>query len=256
MEEQMITIEEKVINQIPCLEVVNENLKDEKLPLVLFYHGFESTNDRSMQYAYLLAKQGNRVVLPEIIHHGSRNPLKSKQEMEFAFWNIIFTTIEEIEIIKDTYEANNLIKDEKIIIGGSSMGGMIVYGALVKYPWIKAAASFMGMPAFETFANYLMAAIDTSILPNELKEMVLSECRKRDITQQLEVLQNRPLFIWHGKNDTTVPIEPVQKFYQNIEKMYNLEDGMLEFVIDESAGHYVPNSGVYSFVNWMYKVSK
>lgn len=246
----MVTIEQKLINQIPCLEVIETNNKNEKLPLVIFYHGFESTNDRNVQYAYLLAEQGYRVVLPEIIHHGSRNPLSSKKELNLAFWNIIFTTIDEMKNIKEYYEQEDLIKDKKITVAGTSMGGMILYGALVKYPWITSGASFMGMPSFTLFAEHLLSNIDDSLVTNEMKERLLTECKKRDITNHIDTLRNRPLFIWHGRQDQTVPIPLVEKFYQTIEPQYK-NNSQLLFLVDEKAGHFVPNNGVYSFVKWM-----
>lgn len=246
----MVTIEQKLINQIPCLEVINEQLKNEKLPLVIFYHGFESTNDRNVQYAYLLAERGFRVVLPEIIHHGSRNPLSSKKELNLSFWNIIFTTIDEMEKIKEHYDKENLLKIEKIFVAGTSMGAMIMYGALVKYPWITAGASFMGMPSFTLFAEHLLSTVDTSLITKEIKEQLIEECKKRDITNHIDALNNRPLFIWHGRQDQTVPITLVETFYQTIEPLYKTKKE-LQFIVDEKAGHFVPNNGVYSFVNWM-----
>lgn len=68
----MVIIQSEKIADIPVLHVVKEGKRQEKLPLIIFVHGFTSAKEHNLHFGYLLAEAGYRVVLPDALYHGER----------------------------------------------------------------------------------------------------------------------------------------------------------------------------------------
>ena len=250
----MITIEKEEIKKIPVLHIADEKKKDEKLPFIIFVHGFTSKKENNLHYAYLLAEKGFRVLLPEALYHGERNPGLSGHRLEFRFWDIVLQTIDELEILKSTFEEKQLIDSNRIGVVGTSMGGIVTLGALTKYDWIKAATSLMGMPYYEQFALHQINSmkekgVELPVQEEELAQL-MDKLRQLDLSLHHEKLQNRPLLFWHGKQDPVVPYANTYHFYETIKPLYKNEPNKLQFITDESAGHKVSNEGVEKTVKW------
>lgn len=250
----MITIEREEIQTIPALHIADSTKMDEKLPFIIFIHGFTSVKENNLHYAYLLAQKGFRVLLPEALFHGERNSGLAGQSLEFHFWDIVLKTIDELEILKNTFAEKQLIDPSRIGVVGTSMGGIITLGALTKYNWIKAATSLMGMPYYEKFAIHQINAmkekgVKLPIQENELARL-LDKIRELDLSLHLDKLQNRPLLFWHGKQDPVVPYANTYHFYEKIKPLYKDEPNKLQFITDEKAGHKVSNEGVAKTVQW------
>ncbi|MBP2241138.1 fermentation-respiration switch protein FrsA (DUF1100 family) [Cytobacillus eiseniae] len=250
----MIGIEKKNINDIPLLHIVAANKKDEKLPLIMFVHGFKSIKEKNLHYAYFLAEKGYRVILPEALHHGGRSDGISGNQMMYQFWDIILQTISELEIIKNSLEKEHLIDASRIGLVGTSMGGMITLGALTKYPWIKAATCLMGMPYYEKFAQLQLDEMRKNGLEIPLAEdkiaFLMDKLKSFDLSMQTEKLAGRPLLFWHGEKDPVVPFEYTYHFYETIKPLYEQQPEKLKFIVDEKAGHKVSNEGISQTVRW------
>ena len=54
----MFQIIQKTIGEVPLLEVVKEELRNEELPTVIFYHGWTSHKESVLVQGYELAKRG------------------------------------------------------------------------------------------------------------------------------------------------------------------------------------------------------
>jgi fermentation-respiration switch protein FrsA (DUF1100 family) len=253
----LISIENKIINDIPILHVADQQKWDQELPLILFVHGFTSIYEKNLHYAYLLAKKGYRVILPEALYHGERNEGLSGHNLNFRFWDIVLQTIEEIDIIKTWFEKERLIDPTRIGLAGTSMGGIVTLGALTKYPWIKAAVSLMGMPYYEKFAQWQLDEMHKNGLhiPIDGDEIhhLMGNLRELDLSLQTNKLQNRPLLFWHGRKDLVVPFDYTYHFFETIQPLYEQEPEKLKFIIDEKAGHNVSNEGVAQTIKWFEK---
>lgn len=253
----MIIIEHSKIGDIPYLHVVQKGKLEDKLPFIIFVHGFESAKENNLHYAYLLANRGFRVVLPEALNHGERNPGLSEVEMNLQFWDAVTNTIDELAVIKDHFDRENKIDRERIGLAGTSMGGIITLGALTQYPWIKAAVSLMGMPYYEQFAKVQIQQLEKNGLKlpysEEEKEAVFQHLRKYDLSFQLEKLARRPLLFWHGEKDAVVPHSFSYKFYESIQSIYGEDSEKIMFISDEKAGHKVSTEGVLQLVAWFEK---
>lgn len=251
----MINIKKSHVGEIPFLHIVRNDLNEEQLPFVIFVHGFESAMENNLHYAYLLAGKGFRVVLPEAINHGERNPGLSTQEMNIRFWETVTTTIDELSIIKEHFK--NRIDPNRIGLAGTSMGGIVTLGALTQYPWIKAAVSLMGMPYYEQFSQVQLEQLEKNgvmiPLSDKEKEKVFEHLRHYDLSLQPEKLAGRPLLFWHGMKDPVVPFAFSHKFYESIQPLYEKEPEKIKFIADEKADHKVSREGVLQLVDWFEK---
>jgi fermentation-respiration switch protein FrsA (DUF1100 family) len=246
----VVLVEKLNINGIPSLHIVDERYVLEKLPLVIFVHGFTSAKENNLHYAYLLAEKGIRVVLPEALFHGERQNGLNQKELAFHFWDIVLSTIDELNDVKVYFESKGLIDVERIGLAGTSMGGIITFGALTKYSWINSAVSLMGAPYYQSFAQLQIEEMKKRgiKLPFSDKEQnqLLEKLKQYDLSLQPEKLGNRPLFLWHGRVDQVVPFEYSRKFYDTIKNQYH----QVEFMADEKAGHQVSREGLLKTVKW------
>jgi uncharacterized protein len=250
----LILVEKKRIGHIPVLHIVKQKQFSDKMPLIIFLHGFTSTKERNMHYAYLFAEKGFRVVMPEAKYHGERGEGMPERELGFHFWEIVITSIEELATIKDELVGEGLVDPSRIGIAGTSMGGITTLGALAKYEWIKSGVSLMGNPSFEQFALWQLNEMEKRKiqlgLSNDEISALLNQLKKYDLSQQPEKLNKRPLLFWHGKQDTVVPYQAAYHFYEQNRKSYEGTEDMFAFITDENAGHIVSNAGVMAAAEW------
>ncbi|MBW9217446.1 alpha/beta fold hydrolase [Anoxybacillus sp. ST70] len=246
----MISIIRESIANVPCLHVVKEDDKHHMRPLVIFIHGFTSAKEHNLHFGYLLAEAGYRVVLPDALYHGERpNPL-SDNELHLSFWDIVLTTIRELEEIKNELVDRKLVDPHRIGVVGTSMGGIVTFGALTQYDWIRVAGSLMGSPCYQTFFDLQLQFAErkgmTLPLSNEQIETLRNTLMTYDLSLQPEKLNGRPLFIWHGKQDDVVPFDYTYAFYKQIEPFHE----PLMMLIDEHAGHKVTREAFLQTVQW------
>jgi uncharacterized protein len=250
----LIVVKHEYIKSIPLLNIVNQEDQWEKLPLIIFIHGFTSAKEHNLHYAYLLAESGFRVLLPDALYHGEREQGLDEKDLYTHFWDIVLNTINEINIIKEFYNKEGLIKAGQIGICGTSMGGIITLGALTQYDWIKAAVSLMGMPAYEQFSLWQLDQLKkqgvTLPFTDDQIEQQLSILREYDLSLQPEKLSYRPLLFWHGKKDPMVPYTLSYDFYEMIKPEYQNSPENLLFLMDEKAGHNVSRKGLMATVGW------
>nr|WP_263328359.1 esterase [Neobacillus sp. Marseille-Q6967] len=253
----MFIIEKQQVNNIPLLHIVKKGILHEKLPFILFLHGFTSAKENNLHYAYFLAEKGFRVVLPESLYHGERNQGFSEKELYIHFWKIVLQTIQELPSIKDYYVGKGLADEDRIGLAGTSMGGIVTLGALTQYSWIRAAVSLMGMPAYEKFSRWQIEqfkklGVQLPFTDAEINDQ-LSILSHFDLSQQPEKLKDRPLLFWHGKKDPVVPYDLTYQFYQSLEVQNRGTLDNIQFITDEHADHKVSREGLLATVDWFDK---
>jgi fermentation-respiration switch protein FrsA (DUF1100 family) len=250
----MVIVENGKIENIPLLHVVRQRERLEKLPLVIFIHGFKSVKERNLHYGYLLAEAGFRVLMPEVLYHGERDEGLSDKELYIRFWEMVLNTINEINRLKESYVKKGIVDAQRIGLAGTSMGGIVTLGALTQYKWIKTAVSLMGMPSYEDFSMWQLEQLRTQgvNLPftAEQIEQQLQTLREYDLSGQPEKLANRPLLFWHGKKDPLVPYDLTFQFFESTKPAYQGNPEKLQFITDQRAGHNVSLEGVEATVQW------
>lgn len=250
----MITIERKTIQSIPLLEVVAEQNRNKEVGTIFFFHGFTSYKEVNLHYAYFLAEEGFRVILPDCEYHGERASDKARTfpELGLNFWNIIIQAIQELQVLRDEYVVKGKTDPGKVGVAGTSMGGFITLGALTQYDWISAAVSLMGCPAYIEFAKLAIRQFkkDGHFLPFSDVEIKreLERLSRFDLSLHPEKLKQRPLLFWHGEKDTIVPYRLAYEFYQTVKEDYRAVPERLQFIGDPQAEHKVTRRGVEATV--------
>ncbi|WP_216828349.1 serine aminopeptidase domain-containing protein [Alkalihalobacterium elongatum] len=251
----MFSIVRETIGSVPALHVAKAENFHNPLPLVLFEHGYTSAKEHNLHYAYLLAEKGFRVVLPDALHHGEREKNISFEQRELKFWDIVVQSILEIADIKQDLEHRKLIQTEKIALAGTSMGGIVTFGALTHYDWIHAGGSLMGCPNFEELAKTHLTLLKNQSRVSDKSLQNLEEkinfLTKFDLTNQKEKIRNRPLFIWHGERDDVVPYSMTRNFVKDVQHSIAESERNLKFVSDPLADHKVSREGLLTLVDWL-----
>lgn len=250
----VIIVDKRNISGIPFLHIVKEENKDKALPLVFFIHGFTSAKEHNLHFAYLLAEKGIRAVLPEAAYHGDREKELSREQLSSRFWAIVTNEIKELDILKQHLHQENLIDSGRIGVAGTSMGGIVTLGALTQYDWITAAVSLMGCPSYVELFDEQLALIKKKQLEVPVTEEQIAQQREElkqfDLSLQPEKLNTRPLLFWHGKLDSVVPFAPARRFYESVMPQYEKRPDLLQFIVDERAGHKVSREGLLRTVEW------
>ncbi|WP_071459125.1 prolyl oligopeptidase family serine peptidase [Bacillus massilinigeriensis] len=250
----MIAIEKISIDNIPVLHVVKQDSIKQLLPTVFFLHGFTSTKETNLNYAYLMAEKGLRVVLPEALYHGERGGDKTDKELGFSFWEIVLNNIKELESLKNYFTDKGLTDSAKIGVAGTSMGAITTLGALKCYEWISSAVSLMGSPAFRKLAEWQIAETEKLgiSLPftEEQTARLLARISEYDISLHPEKLSGRPLLFWHGKLDSVVPYEGAEDFFEEVKEDYKSFPEKLQFISDSHAGHKVSKTAIRQTAEW------
>lgn len=247
----MIEIHNEYVNDIPLLHVVKTGKYNEVLPLVFFVHGFTSAKEHNLHFAYLLAEKGFRVILPEAKLHGERNEGISFEKVSYQFWDIVIQTISELASIKEMYVKKGMVDEERIGIVGTSMGGIVTFGALTQYKWIKVAVSLMGSPNYEQLSRSQIKQLKEANIHLPLTEEQLDEklsmLQAFDLSKQPELVNGRPLLFWHGLKDAVVPFNPTFEFYESLKKG---NENKVKFIVDKKAGHKVSREALLETVVW------
>lgn len=240
---------------IPLLHIVDEQQESSEMPVVLFFHGFTSAKEHNLHYAYNLAKKGIRVLLPEAHLHGVRSESLDEVQLSVRFWEIVLTSIEEAGYLHKELKQRGLLDSDKIAFSGTSMGGITTLGCLAAYPWITTAAVMMGTPGYVKLAKGQMKQFENKGFKLPMKDedihKLLDTLANFDLTQHPKRLNDRPVFFWHGMNDTMVPFEPTRNFFNAVKEAYNEHPEDFEFMVDEHAGHAVSRPGMLRAVEFL-----
>lgn len=206
-----LTIRKRTLGTIPLLEVVQKENRNELLPLIVYYHGWQSSKELVLTQGRKLAQAGFRVLLPDAANHGDRY-----QEMtripSLTFWQSIHTNLFEFGFIVNHFKKLGLA-DDRIGVGGVSMGGFTTCALLTHNPEIKAAACVMGSPKPVAYRDRILtrAAEMNRFYPHDY-ESLLSWIPSYDLSLSSETLAGRPLLFWHGTEDHIVPYEDTAAF--------------------------------------------
>ena len=248
---EMIQIIKERIDTIPMLHVVKAELHNQALPTMIYLHGYNGEKISSLTLAYKIAEKGYRVILPDCLYHGDRNENKTQTELDLAFWEIVVHTIKEIPFSKDA--SGKGYSNENIGLGGTSMGGIITYGALRQYEWIKAAAVLMGTAYMSDYAKQLIKQfnkMNTYQITEEEKQEVTKLISPFDLSLQPDALHERPLLIWHGEDDQVVPYQYSPSFYESIKHDYH-DKGQIRFVSEKGRSHHVSRLAMNEAASWI-----
>lgn len=208
-----IAVRKRKIGNIPVLEVVPEHLIYEPLPLIIYYHGWQTSKELVLTQGRKLARENFRVILPDAANHGERKTQLSEIP-SLIFWQSIHTNLFEFSYLVDFFENLGLV-NRQIAVGGVSMGGMTTCGLLCQHSEITAAACVMGSPSMIGYRERIQkhAGAAGFFVPDDY-QLLLGWIEAYDLQTQPEKLAGRPLLFWHGTEDEKIPYADVETFVQ------------------------------------------
>ena len=233
-----LTIRNRQIHDIPVLEIVPEALAAAPLPLIIFYHGWRNNKELMLTQARRLAAKQFRVILPDAMNHGQRKVAELSSVPGMTFWSSIQYNIIEFNVIVTYFNERNWILDERIGIGGYSMGGITTAALLSQHPEIKVATSIMGTPSPSAYIQLIhhSARQRKMTIPTDLRRL-LSWVPQFDLSLQPEKMANRPILFWHGTKDPKIPYQQARDFYlENEGQPYSQKT---QFLTGQDEGHLV-----------------
>ena len=252
-----LTLHSTKIHSIPVLEMYPDlelHPSPGLLPLVIVFHGFDSSKERKLQNALAIAQQGLFVVMPDAVRHGEREDssfaaLTYSQKAEYLF-DIVTETAAEIDSILQHYSQSSIVDSSRCGLEGTSMGGMIVYEYLAKYgrEQIKAAVSIISTPDFGSI-------IDNSKLQNpefyqSYPQSKIDRVKNSHPLPQALKLKDLPLLLLNSEDDTIIPIFPVRTFYTALKHQYT-DARQLRIKTYHDTGHQTTESMIRESAEWM-----
>ena len=201
----MIEIETCQLAEHHLLHAFPSGQRSTPLPCIVFYHGFTSSSLVYSYFAVALAQAGFRVIMPDAAGHGARFNGDEQARMG-RFWQILQQSMQEFTALRAALRAENWLLEERLAVGGASMGAMTALGIMTQHPEVKCVASLMGSGYFTRLARTLFppCALDTPAHQEKFMH-IIAPLAKWDVSQQLARLADRPLLLWHGQDDDVVP---------------------------------------------------
>jgi len=193
----MIELTTQRLGEHEILHAFPAGMREQPLPVVIFYHGFTSSKLVYSYFAVALAQAGFRVVMPDAPDHGARFSGDEQARLS-QFWPILHGNLVEFSGLRDALYQAGWVADDRLAVAGGSMGGMTALGIMTRYPEVKCVASLMGSGYFTTLAHTLFP-------PTGDIDAVVSPLADWDVTHALPRLADRPLLLWHGEADDVVP---------------------------------------------------
>ncbi|WP_213990455.1 esterase [Sodalis sp. dw_96] len=242
----MVEMHQESIDGVEVIHAVPAGLYSQPLPTIFFYHGYTSSKEVYSYFGYALAKAGFRVILPDAPMHGARFSGDEQQRLGH-FWDILRTNIDELPVLKAHFQQQGLIDPERIGVCGASLGGMTALGAMARYPWLKAAAEFMGSGDYLRLAKTLFPPVPlTSSSRQKEFEQRMAPLAEYEVFHQLDKLGDRPLLLWHGDADPLVPAEESRRLYQAL--VAQGSDSRVTYITEPGIGHKITVSALAAAV--------
>ncbi len=225
----------------------NEDLKVK--PCVIFIHGFKGFKDWGF-VPYLaedFSQCGFFVITFNFSHNGVGNSLTEFDELEKFAKNTISREVEELGLVVNSYKNAIFTSNvsEKVGILGHSRGGGVSLILASQKSEISAVAVWASISKFD---RYTEKQIDswkkdgfTEVLNSRTNQMMKLgiellndiEANKHDLLSIEKAVRNlnKPLFIAHGDQDTSVPFVEAEEIYSWADK------DLTTFLEIPAAGH-------------------
>ena len=251
LKSKFIREEKHKIGKIPVIRLVPK-YREEKLPTVIFYHGWSSSKEIQLMRGMILASFGYQVILPDAINHGERGMVDYSNPAEIVrcFWPTILQNLDEYEVIRDFSIENFHADGEKLGISGNSMGGFTASGIFTSNPEIKALVMLNGSANW-TGANFIFKELIPGELPDWLKEEE-KKISAIDPMNHIEKLKDRPILILHGKADSVVDINSQRDFYKMAYSLYE-DRSKIDIIEYKNLNHIVSTNMMEEAVKWFEK---
>jgi len=206
--------------------------KGKNQPVMIYVHGGPESQIRNEYNPVIqfLAAQGYAVVAPNV--RGSMGYGRNYVQLDDVRKRM--DAVADLKwLVEDLVTAHG-VNSEKVGIMGRSYGGFMVLAAITHYPdlW-SAAVDIVGISHFKTFLE------NTGPWRRRLREKeygsleadaeFFEEIAPLNYTSNIKI----PLLIFHGRNDTRVPVSEAEQLTQDLQK----QGKKVELIIFDNEGH-------------------
>ncbi|AOT70760.1 prolyl oligopeptidase family serine peptidase [Geosporobacter ferrireducens] len=250
-ENEFVTVEEILIKKIPCLKFKPKGIQEERLPTILYYHGWHSGKVYQRFKGTVLASYGYQVIVPDAIYHGERDPIDHDDPnmLEAYFWKVILQNVQESEQLIAGIIEEHQGDPRRMAVIGSSMGGFSASGIFVQNKNLKCLINFNGSCAWVKAEEiFRRKSKRLSMTPEEMQEL-----SPYDPMLNKENLQLRPILMLHGNRDSSVPINSQRLFYQSASYHYKECPERLRLVEIQNMDHYISTGMMEEAIIWLKK---
>lgn len=161
--------------------------------------------------------------MPDAPEHGARFNGDEQARMGH-FWQILQQSMQEFTALREALRAENWLLDNRLAVGGASMGAMTALGIMTQHPEINCVASLMGSGYFTRLARTLFPFAQDTPARQAAFARIIAPLAKWDVSQQLARLADRPLLLWHGQDDDVVPAA----------ESFRLQQAMIQAGLDQN----------------------
>lgn len=220
-------------------------------PVLVYYHGWSSSVERSLFRAQILAMRGHPVVVPELLYHGSRGVMTyDAQTMARHFWDVVMTGITEfaqvMQWIQNTFDRSV----DQIGVVGHSMGGYIVAGLLTKVPALTCGVAYNASFNWAN-TNQQAQAYFAQTSPSDIPTPQ-NGYNHFDPIDDVTTLADRAIFMTNGELDQTVPMAGNLAFMEKI-RPHMKDPDRIQHRIYENLGHFVNDHMLEDALNFIEK---
>lgn len=205
---------------------------DQSKPAVINVHGGPESQSRAQYNPVLqyLVYKGFAVAVPNI--RGSDGYGRAYLKLDDADKRM--DAVGDLASLAEALVESHQVMPDKIGIMGRSYGGFMVLAALTQYPDLWAAGvDIVGMSNLRTFLE------NTGEWRRYLREYEYGSLREHhDFFEETAPMNlthkiTAPLLVFHGRNDSRVPVSEAEQIVADLKKM----DREVEMVIFEDEGH-------------------
>ncbi|MBP2079950.1 S9 family peptidase [Oceanobacillus polygoni] len=210
--------------------------KEHAQPVMIYVHGGPESQIRNEYNPVIqfLAAQGYAVVAPNV--RGSMGYGRKYVQLDDVRKRM--DAVADLKWLVEDLTREHGADPEKIAIMGRSYGGFMVLAAITQYPELWAAAvDIVGISHFKTFLE------NTGPWRRRLREKEYGSLKEDvDFFEEIAPLNHTdkittPLLIFHGRNDTRVPVSEAEQLTRDLEK----QGKEVELIVFEDEGHQTEN---------------
>ncbi|MFI8684572.1 alpha/beta fold hydrolase [Rossellomorea sp. NPDC077527] len=224
------------------VDPMNQN---ESNKVILIYHGWGGSALGYRDLAAELAGEGFHVIIPEIVHHDTRQPLANHFDQETVqtyFWETIMATIDEFP----DFMATLGMTKENVILLGSSMGGCIANGIFAREPMAGGLININGSGSFVLSEKLFRERDQREQTPDELKNRLM----KYDPVARESGFS--PVLLMHGDSDDIMPIDGQRDYARYV----RANSRNVDFRVYKGVNHQITQDMIGDLVRWVDRLSK
>lgn len=212
-------------------------------PLVICLHGLGSHKETLLNTAVTFARRGFRTVGLDLARHGARSGAETRDAMlDIDYVGTMFGMIQ--QSVTDISRLIDHFGVPGVAAHGISLGGIVLFSAIVADPRIGVASVAMGSPDWVGMAE---------TLGMDRNHPAVDHVARYSPLEHAERIPPCALLVLHGSEDEVVPIAGVRHLAEKLEPLYEDSPERFEFIVYRDVGHTYLDDMLERSVDWVLK---